>query len=169
MCDEELFIGPPVFEIWVLRLLCVVALRFRNTPELEDAIQETFLVVLQCKERFTAEGIENPRGYIYRILLREIGRQRRAKLRWGLPSELLPNSPDRRATPYETAALRDELRRLKPELCKLSDPERAVLGMRLAGKSYKEIGESLEMSESTARSHMYRALQRLCCEDEPKP
>lgn len=55
----------------------------------------------------------------------------------------------------------------KPDLTILTDRQRRVLELRLAGHSWRTIGTALHINEATARVHYRRAIDTLATRKEP--
>jgi len=97
-------------------------------------------------------AMRNPIGYLYRVGQTAARRHRRRSL-------FLPDRPAVDMPEFEP--------RLAPALCSLSDQQRAaVLLVHALGWSQTDAAELLEISVSTLRTHMARALAHLRSELE---
>lgn len=127
--------------------------------EAEDAVQETFLRVIQATD--VPEGF---RPWIYKIarnqclnILRDRGRRRAAGASIGA-SQL-----EAALTGQLTGMVRDETRRRIQEwMAQLSEAQREALRLRyVENLSRAEIAEVLETTESVVKSRLFEGLQRL--------
>ena len=110
-----------------------------------DAAAEAMAYGFEHWDRLS--GMANPVGYLYRVGQTEARRRRR-------PSGYLPAEPAAGLPEFEPA--------LAPALEALSEPQRvAVVLVHALGWSQIDAAQLLEISVSTLRTHVARALRKL--------
>lgn len=139
------------------RFLYTVAYRLTgNSDDAQDLVQEVLLKVRKGLETYRPGSLE---GWLSRIttntFLDETRRRRRR------PVDLLPEDPDRvlPAGPAADVALAAEVLPddIQQALARLPEEYRvAVVLCDVAGLSYQEIGESLDVPVGTVRSRIHR-------------
>jgi RNA polymerase sigma-70 factor (ECF subfamily) len=131
----------------------------RDHHQAEDAVQETFVRAL---EHLDGVDPEHLRGWLFTVAYRQaLLARRRRKSR---PAEPLAagavTDPD--PGPLQTAAHRDDARRLRHLLDQLPAPQREVIRQRVfEGKRFREIAAALECPLNTALARMHEGLKRL--------
>jgi RNA polymerase sigma-70 factor (ECF subfamily) len=127
--------------------------------ELEDLVQDALFRAFRSLERFRG-------GSSFRTWLLTIGsnllkdRYRQWKRRQVL--ELVPDVPDPKADPASEVDAGIAAERLAEGLTKLARLQREVFLLRAQqGLDYREIAESLAISEGAARVHYHHAVKRL--------
>jgi RNA polymerase sigma-70 factor, ECF subfamily len=129
-----------------------------GTKELaEDATSQTFTKALRGLQGFENRSF---RSWLFSIAYRvvvDIYRKRRPDTT--LDNVADPSDPD--PTPEEAALARDDGRQIRALLGSLTDDQRQVLELRLAGLSGREIAETLGRSVGSVRLLQHRAIQRL--------
>ena len=134
----------------------------RDDATAEDALQDTFLAVLQHAATFRGEG--SARAWLYTLARHAI--QRRARRRVGEPSpsevtddvELLGASAGFGCADAATFEDREEIERV---LDRLSEEEGEVLALVDAeGLSIEEAARSLMLGEAALKSRLHRARLR---------
>jgi RNA polymerase sigma-70 factor (ECF subfamily) len=142
-----------------------------DREEAREAAQEVFL------KAFRKAAAYRPRGQVYTWLYRIavnhcLNRLRRRKLvRFLSFGEAGPADEDREATfdPADEAPnavtrveARERWQRTRELIDKLPASQRAVLVLaKFEGFSYRQIAETLEITESAVESRLFRAMQRL--------
>jgi RNA polymerase sigma-70 factor, ECF subfamily len=129
-----------------------------GTKELaEDATSQTFTQAIRGLEGFENRSF---RAWLFSIAYRviiDIYRKRR-------PDTTLENvadPSDPAPTPEETALAREDGRHIRSLLASLTDDQRQVLELRLAGLTGQEIADTLDRSVGSVRLLQHRAIQRL--------
>jgi RNA polymerase sigma-70 factor (ECF subfamily) len=130
----------------------------RNTNDLEDLAQETFIRFFRA--RCNGESIQNPKGWLYCVGRRlAIDRARKAK------PVLLDDAGWRSVEAYH--AYRPELDADERSLWSstlpwhtLSPMEKECLLLRAEGLTFREVAEVLDVSISTAASYVARAIKK---------
>jgi RNA polymerase sigma-70 factor (sigma-E family) len=123
----------------------------------QDIVQDALVAVLLRWKRLSADGGQD--AYARRVVVnrriswwRQVGRREQL-----VPAPELPPRPAGSAEEPEVDA--DQARRL---LAALPQRQRAAVVLRFyEDLTFAEIGDLLGCPESTARSHVHRALQRL--------
>jgi RNA polymerase sigma-70 factor (sigma-E family) len=153
---------PPDFEIWVATagpdLMRFAVAVTGNAHDAADAVQDAMVAIYPRWRRIVARG--GPDAYVRRIIVnRQISWWRRIGRR-----ESAIEPPDLAATSTSNVADAMVADRL---LHSLPVKQRAAVALRyLDDLSFAEIAEVLGCPESTARSHVHRALARLRTELE---
>lgn len=131
----------------------------RNSPDAEDAVQETFLRVL--RHRDTLHEIRDQRVWLVRIVWNvALDRKRRAKTRPETDdvSELARVLPAAGLSAEEIAAAAQHHARVLKMVDQLPAKEREVLVLSAFDElSSVEIAPVLSVTESTVRSRLFRA------------
>jgi RNA polymerase sigma-70 factor (ECF subfamily) len=127
----------------------------------EDLAADAFTSAFAAYPRMTGEATE-VRPWLFRIARNaaiDHHRRQRRGLRRMLP--LLPGARSRDNV-EETVALRDELRRVVRAIGTVSERDRLLVGMRVAGRlRYAEIGRAMGISERAAKVATQRAVVRV--------
>lgn len=137
----------------------------------EDVAQETFVRFYQHRHRYREEG--TVAAYLFRIATNLVRSQERRNRRWRLLQPLLGRggrSPDGRleegeigpGDPQRQALASEERRQVKAAIARLDLIFRAPLVLReIEGLAYRDIAETLEISEGTVKSRIHRAREQL--------
>ncbi len=144
--------------------------RTNSRADAEDLAQEVFLQAYKKVGRL--KSADQFRGWLYSIALnrvRDFHRSRRFKnlfSEWDESSDMSPsNEPhqnDAGASPLDSLAREAFWTRLTRSLEQLSRWEREVFMLRFMDQlSLREISRALTKSESTVKTHLYRALKKL--------
>jgi RNA polymerase sigma-70 factor, ECF subfamily len=129
-----------------------------GTKELaEDATSQTFAQVLRGLESYEHRSF---RSWLFSIAYRVIVDVYRRK-RPTQPLAGIPDPSDPGPTPEEVALAREDGRRIRTLLASLTDDQRQVLELRLAGLTGPEIAHSLDKSVGSVRLLQHRGIQRL--------
>jgi RNA polymerase sigma-70 factor (ECF subfamily) len=149
------------------RLFRMISYRVRNPGEAEDILQDVFVQALRHIGR-----LKDParfQSWIYTIAVNRI-RDHYRRGRWrSLMDAVFSEGPESlEATadpdgekPLEALARQDFWRRMEPFLKQLSRMERGVFLLRfLDDLDIKEIADVVRKSESTVKTHLYRALTK---------
>lgn len=136
--------------------------RSLSGDEAEDFVQEVYSRALSAA---LETKIHNPGGFLRRVasnLLTERFRRRNAQSRRGVhvsiddASELASPPSD---SPERIVAGREALRQLEHALLSMSPVRRRVFTLvRFEGRSYRDVAEAMEMSESAVWKHIDAAL-----------
>jgi RNA polymerase sigma factor (sigma-70 family) len=116
----------------------------------EDVFQETFIAALRAYERMDGR---HPRAWVMTIARHKAIDHHRARARRPEPREELPEQP---VPGPETEVGAGEV---WSAVAELSEAQRDAVALRFAADlSYREIGETLEISEAAARRRVSDAL-----------
>ncbi|MEM9563056.1 MAG: sigma-70 family RNA polymerase sigma factor [Actinomycetota bacterium] len=119
--------------------------RMLDVDRAEDAVQEAFAALISRQRR--PPPVENAKGYLVRVVQRSVVRRRRLPFR-------LPASQDH----YDRYPDPD----LASAIASLPPRQQACLALRFGHDlTIAAIAEHLDVTESTVRSYLARALDRL--------
>jgi RNA polymerase sigma-70 factor (ECF subfamily) len=128
----------------------------------DDIIQESYAVLA---ERERVDDIQHPRAYLFQIARSLVVRNiRRSRIVPILAVEDLERFEftDEAATPEQSAASRDELRRLAEIIASMPGQTReAFVLRRIHELSQREIAARMGLSESTVEKHIARGIRWL--------
>jgi RNA polymerase sigma-70 factor (ECF subfamily) len=138
-------------------------LKLGNRERAEDATSEVFLKVLASLDSYRGTGSGAFAGWLFRIARNTVVDQHRAQQRTAavLTDEASARLVDPDALPEERVITDSELERLRTALASLSQDQRAVLELQLAGLSTLEIAATLRRSQGAIRTLRFRAQQQL--------
>jgi RNA polymerase sigma-70 factor, ECF subfamily len=135
----------------------------RHSSDAEDVVQETFLRVLKNQHKLAS--IENPRIWLVRIawnLALDRKRRLRATPLFEEAQELLNNRPSHDSSAEITMGAAEGCARILRLIDKLPQKEQEVLRLSaLEELDTPEIAAILKTTESSVRSCLFRARQRL--------
>lgn len=141
-------------------------LAYRRTGDHDvaaDVVQDAFLryACMGCGDRPAA--VENPRFFLWRVVVNLIADLGRTKLRRGIHDnidDMADTLSDNRPTPEQVLEARQRLKRLRRALDELSPPCRAALLLnRLEGLTHAQVAVRLGVSPSMVSKHIMRALR----------
>lgn len=152
-----------LFEKHQLDLQRLIASKFKKMHhEAEDIVQDAFHNILRAEN---IDLLENPKAYLYQtasnLALNRIRKhQRHSQYINGL--NLSESDEIDELSPERSVSSRHDLQRLEQALVKLPEKyRRTFLLSRVQEKSYREISELLDISESTVEKHIIKALKYL--------
>ena len=127
----------------------------------DDVAQEVCIAVLSALPRY--QDIGRPfASFVFGIASHKVADAKRSAARLAIPTEDLPDGPDDRPGPEETAVAYLEAERARSLLARLPVHQRELLVLRvLSGLSAEETGHALGMSAGAVRVAQHRALARL--------
>jgi RNA polymerase sigma-70 factor, ECF subfamily len=127
----------------------------------DDVAQEVCIAVLLALPRY--RDIGRPfASFVFGIASHKVADAQRNAARLAIPTPDLPDSPDTRPGPEETAVADLEAERARALLARLPQRQRELLVLRvLTGLSAEETGGALGMSPGAVRVAQHRALARL--------
>jgi RNA polymerase sigma-70 factor, ECF subfamily len=101
-------------------------------------------------------------SFVFGIASHKVADAMRSAARMAIPTEDLPDGPDDRPGPEETAVAGIEAERARALLARLPMHQRELLVLRvLSGMTAEETGHALGMSAGAVRVAQHRALARL--------
>ena len=120
-----------------------------DRTECEDAVQDAFAAMWESRDNVPAEkGKSYLLSVTYRRLMMHFRRQK-------ADANYLKTNPSSQEEPDTRFDLREAIDR---SLATLPEVQRAILQLRdVEGYSYREIGESLEISEDKVQVYLFRA------------
>lgn len=135
--------------------------RLGTVAAAEDATSTTFFKAMSALPRFRQTS-GTFRSWLFSIAHNVVLDQYRASNRRPeRPLEEAGEVYDRSPSPEELTVIADEQRRLRQALGALTEDQRQVIELRLAGLDGPEIAEALGKSHSSVRTAHHRALQKL--------
>jgi RNA polymerase sigma-70 factor, ECF subfamily len=127
----------------------------------DDVAQEVCIAVLSALPRYQDMGRPFA-SFVFGIASHKVADAKRSAARMAIPTEDLPDGPDDRPGPEETAVAYIEAERARALLARLPLHQRELLVLRvLSGMSAEETGHALGMSAGAVRVAQHRALARL--------
>lgn len=127
----------------------------------DDVAQEVCIAVLSALPRYQDMGRPFD-SFVFGIASHKVADAKRSAARLAIPTEDLPDGPDDRPGPEETAVAYLEAERARALLARLPVHQRELLVLRvLSGLSAEETGNELGMSAGAVRVAQHRALARL--------
>jgi RNA polymerase sigma-70 factor (ECF subfamily) len=127
----------------------------------DDVAQEVCIALVSALPRY--RDIGRPfASFVFGIASHKVADAMRSASSLAIPTSDLPDEPDDRPGPEETAVACLEAERVRALLRKLPDLQRELLVLRvLAGFTAQETGDELGMSAGAVRVAQHRALARL--------
>jgi RNA polymerase sigma-70 factor, ECF subfamily len=127
----------------------------------DDVAQEVCMAVLSALPRYQDMGRPFA-SFVFGIASHKVADAMRSAARMAIPTEDLPDGPDDRPGPEETAVAGLEAERARALLARLPMHQRELLVLRvLSGMTAEETGHALGMSAGAVRVAQHRALARL--------
>lgn len=180
-CPDEALVraaraDPAAFELLYDRYVDVVykfcRRRLGDETAAEDAASTVFLKALEALPRFEpARG--GFRSWLFTIAFTVVTDCQRARLRRPeAPLDQSDDHPAAEATPEERLLAHETRQSVSAAVASLSEEQRLVVELRLAGLSGAEISAATGRSHGAVRSAQHRALRRLrelLPEFEPEP
>jgi RNA polymerase sigma-70 factor, ECF subfamily len=127
----------------------------------DDVAQEVCIAVLSALPRYQDMGRPFV-SFVFGIASHKVADAMRSAARQAVPTADVPDGPDDRPGPEETALAYLEAERVRALLAQLPAQQRELLALRvLFGLSAEETGRTLGMSPGAVRVAQHRALARL--------
>jgi RNA polymerase sigma-70 factor, ECF subfamily len=127
----------------------------------DDVAQEVCIALLSALPRYRDMGRPFA-SFVFGIASHKVADAMRSAASLAIPTEDLPDGPDDRPGPEETAVAYLEAERVRALLARLPAQQRELLVLRvLAGLTAQETGNELGMSAGAVRVAQHRALARL--------
>jgi RNA polymerase sigma-70 factor, ECF subfamily len=127
----------------------------------DDVAQEVCIAVLSALPRYQDMGRPFA-SFVFGIASHKVADAMRNAARMAIPTEDLPDGPDDRPGPEETAVAYIEAERARALLARLPVHQRELLVLRvISGMTAEETGHELGMSAGAVRVAQHRALARL--------
>ncbi|HTZ93327.1 MAG TPA: RNA polymerase sigma factor ShbA [Streptosporangiaceae bacterium] len=127
----------------------------------DDVAQEVCIAVLTALPRYQDMGRPFA-SFVFGIASHKVADAMRSAARLAIPTPDLPDGPDNRPGPEETAVAYLEAERARALLARLPANQRELLVLRLlSGLSAEETGDALGMTAGAVRVAQHRALARL--------
>jgi RNA polymerase sigma-70 factor (ECF subfamily) len=127
----------------------------------DDVAQEVCIAVLSALPRYQDMGRPFA-SFVFGIASHKVADAMRNAARLAIPTQDLPDGPDDRPGPEETAVAYIEAEHARALLARLPVHQRELLVLRvLSGMTAEETGHALGMSAGAVRVAQHRALARL--------
>jgi RNA polymerase sigma-70 factor, ECF subfamily len=127
----------------------------------DDVAQEVCIALLSALPRYRDMGRPFA-SFVFGIASHKVADAMRSAANLAIPTEDLPDEPDDRPGPEETAVAYLEAERVRGLLARLPLQQRELLVLRvLVGFTAQETGNELGMSAGAVRVAQHRALTRL--------
>jgi RNA polymerase sigma-70 factor, ECF subfamily len=127
----------------------------------DDVAQEVCIALLSALPRYRDMGRPFA-SFVFGIASHKVADAMRSAANLAIPTEELPDEPDDRPGPEETAVAYLEAERVRGLLARLPLQQRELLVLRvLVGFTAQETGNELGMSAGAVRVAQHRALTRL--------
>jgi RNA polymerase sigma-70 factor, ECF subfamily len=127
----------------------------------DDVAQEVCIAVISALPRYRDFGRPFS-SFVFGIASHKVADAMRSAARTAIPTEDLPDAPDDKPGPEETAVAGIEAERARALLARLPTHQRELLVLRvLTGMTAEETGHALGMSPGAVRVAQHRALARL--------
>ena len=127
----------------------------------DDVAQEVCIALVSALPRYRDVGRPFA-SFVFGIASHKVADAMRSASRLAIPTPDLPDGPDDRPGPEETAVACLEAEQVRALLRRLPDQQRELLVLRvLAGLTAQETGDELGMSAGAVRVAQHRALARL--------
>lgn len=137
--------------------------RLADRDAAADVVQDAFLRYVSASRHPTPRIIDNPRHFLWRVVINLVTDLRRRRLRQGHHldlDEVADWHADPRPAADQILESRRQLKRLRAAMNELPDNcRRALLLNRLDGLTHAEIGERLDVSASMVSKYIMRALK----------
>ncbi|MEQ8765409.1 MAG: sigma-70 family RNA polymerase sigma factor [Planctomycetota bacterium] len=151
-----------LFQTFAPRIRAVLSRIVGSGPELDDAMQESFVDVFRGLPSF--QGRSGLGTWIYRVALRrgwKCSAREHHKRSWQVTAEALPE-PETRMPPAEALEAKELAQRFEVALRRLDFDQRNVLALSASRDlSPQEIAETLGVPVGTVHSRLSRARTRL--------
>jgi RNA polymerase sigma-70 factor, ECF subfamily len=127
----------------------------------DDVAQEVCIAVISALPRY--QDLGRPfSSFVFGIASHKVADAMRTAARTAIPTEDLPDGPDDKPGPEETAVAGIEAERARALLARLPSHQRELVVLRvLTGMTAEETGHKLGMSAGAVRVAQHRALARL--------
>lgn len=150
-----------MFEMYRGKILAFVNSFVHSTPDAEEIVQETFLVIWKNKDKLLA--IEHPRNYIYMIArnktydyLAKVSRNEKSIKNALLNSSSSSNNIDDQISLKESTAI------IETAVRKLSNQKQQIFNMsRAQYMSHEEIAQEVGLSKSRVKNVIVEVLKHL--------
>lgn len=161
--DEIRCLFQDFYESWYSSLLRYVVRSVGSVELAKDLVQESFLLL--CRELLNGKQIDNPKGWTFRVVRRQIGRQLRLDRYSGVSFESIDSPAGWESGEFVHPALRVEAQEDPDRITRLMEPlsvrEQEVMLLRLEGFKYREIADHLGIGRATVKTFLARALKKM--------
>ncbi len=156
--DEIAQVFDDLYRGWYSSIVRYAARRCGSVDLAEDCVHECFLRL--CKELMRGARIDNPKGWLFRVIRNEL-----SKPQWpgapGGPAFSLDGLENLDGCPALAVEMDVEVGELTEMLWCLTVREEEVIILRLEGLTYAEIADTLGIGRESVKTLMARAVGRL--------
>ena len=145
----------------------------KSQPDAEDILQETFIKAFKAIQKFDFNISSNFSAWIYQICVRcsydyYRNRKKRKSDQTSSLSEIYTEPEAQDASPEKLAITNQAVQQVKNTLTILSPKQHIIFDLRhLQHKTLKDIAERLQVSPSTVKKQLERAVAKLRIQLEP--
>jgi len=145
----------------------------KSKPDAEDILQETFIKAFKAIQKFDFNISSNFSAWIYQICVRcsydyYRNRKKRKSDQTASLSEIYTEPEAQDASPEKMAITNQAIQKVKNTLNVLSPKQRIIFDLRhFQHKTLKDIAERLQVSPSTIKKQLERAVAKLRIQLEP--
>ncbi|UCE40415.1 MAG: RNA polymerase sigma factor [Candidatus Aminicenantes bacterium] len=145
----------------------------KSTPDAEDILQETFIKAFKAIQKFDFNISTNFSAWIYQICVRcsydyHRKRKRRKSDQTTSLSDTYAEPEAQNSSPERLAISNQAIQQVRNALSVLSPKQRIIFDLRhLQHEALKEIAERLQVSPSTVKKQLERAVAKLRIQLEP--
>jgi RNA polymerase sigma-70 factor (ECF subfamily) len=151
-----------------------LAFRYVKTqPDAEDILQETFIKAFKAIQKFDFNISSNFSAWLYQICVRcsydyYRKRKKRKSDQTASLSEMYTEPEALNSSPEKLAISNQTIQQVKDALYVLSPKQRTIFDLRhLQHKALKDIAERMQISPSTVKKQLERAVAKLRIQLEP--
>jgi RNA polymerase sigma-70 factor (ECF subfamily) len=145
----------------------------KSQPDAEDILQETFIKAFKAIQKFDFNISSNFSAWIYQICVRcsydyHRKRKKRRSDQTASLSEMHTEPEAQNSSPEKMAISNQTIQQVKNSLYVLSPKQRIIFDLRhLQHRALKDIAERLQISPSTVKKQLERAMAKLRIQLEP--
>jgi RNA polymerase sigma-70 factor (ECF subfamily) len=145
----------------------------KSQPDAEDILQETFIKAFKAIQKFDFNISSNFSAWIYQICVRcsydyHRRRKKRKSDQTASLSEMYTEPEAQNSSPENMAINNQTMQQVKNAMNVLSPKQRIIFDLRhLQHRALKEIAERLQISPSTVKKQLERAVAKLRIQLEP--
>ncbi len=145
----------------------------KSQPDAEDILQDTFIKAFKSLERFDFRISSNFSAWIYQICVNcsydfHRKRKKRKSDQTASLSEVYTEPEAQNSSPEKLAMSNQTIQQVKNALYVLSPKQRIIFDLRhLQHKALKDIADRLQISPSTVKKQLERAVAKLRIQLEP--
>ena len=154
-------------------IYCLAYRYVKSQPDAEDILQETFIKAFKAIQKFDFNISSNFSAWIYQICIRcsydyHRKRKKRKSDQTASLSEMYTEPEAQNSSPENLAISNQTMRQVKNAMNVLSPKQRIIFDLRhLQHNALKEIADRMQVSPSTVKKQLERAVSKLRIQLEP--